>query len=194
MAIFPEEHCHLATRGPGQGATQTLPRLYIKQDVPLVQNFVLQGLGFRLQGSHCAHGQGSFTCSRTFTIWRNNLQLVKKKPIHNLDKYNSHSAPAALSAVYNSITSMEWNGFDHPVRSVGVTLEGFLLMDCAAGRSGRTQRRCCIFEIALTTCWQHTTLARYGYECPCLLLNVYLYKYIHICMGFIYHFLNIMNN
>ena len=108
MAIFLKEYCHLATQGPGQGATQTLPRLYIKQDVPLVQNFEGQGLGFRLQGSHCAHGQGSSICLRTFIIWRNNLQLAKKKPIHNLDKYNSHSAPAALSAVYNSITSMEW--------------------------------------------------------------------------------------
>jgi len=49
------------------------------------------------------------------------------------------------------------------------------------------QRRCRILEIVLTTCWVHTTLARYGCEYPCLLRKIYAW-------GLIYHFPNIMNN
>ena len=75
---------------------------------------------------------------------------------------------------------LPWNGFDRPVRSVGVTLEGFLLMDCVANRSARIQRRCRILEIVLTTCWVHTALARYGYECPCLLFNICVYIYVWV--------------
>jgi len=49
------------------------------------------------------------------------------------------------------------------------------------------QRRCRILEIVLTTCWVHTTLARYGCEYPCLLRKIYAW-------GFIYHIQNISNN
>ena len=136
--------------------------------------------------------------------WKAYVQLTVRFLIRNLwcvhactCMYNSFHVEYQDATLWTKISQITclftfnlWEGFVHPVRSIGVTLGEFLLMDCAASRSVIIQRRCRILGIALTTCRVHTTLVRYGYEYLSLRLNiniqipiyiyVYIYMYIYI--------------